>query len=203
MPNNMVLDYHYGDTAKVDEAFAKAAHVDKARHRQHPRRRGGDGAARRRWRLRQGERALHPACADPGRGGQPRACSRRLLKVPNDKVRILTANVGGSFGMKNVNYPEYICILHASKVLGRPVKWTDERSEQLPVRQPGPRQRDALPNSRSMPTASSSPCASTATAMSAPIITGVMPSPLSLGIAKNIASVYNTPLLERGHQDAC
>jgi len=32
------------------------------------------------------------------------------------------------FGMKNIHYPEYICILHAAKLLGRPVKWTDERS---------------------------------------------------------------------------
>ena len=30
--------------------------------------------------------------------------------------------------MKNINYPEYMCILHAAKALGRPVKWTDERS---------------------------------------------------------------------------
>ena len=52
----------------------------------------------------------------------------KILNVPNDKVRILTANVGGSFGMKNVSYPEYTCILHAAKALGRPVKWTDERS---------------------------------------------------------------------------
>ena len=31
----------------------------------------------------------------------------QLLKVPRDKVRLLTANVGGSFGMKNIHYPEY------------------------------------------------------------------------------------------------
>ena len=48
--------------------------------------------------------------------------------MPNEKVHLLTANVGGSFGMKNINYPEYVCILHAAKALGRPVKWTDERS---------------------------------------------------------------------------
>src|SRR3978361_1073142 len=52
----------------------------------------------------------------------------RILNVANDKVRILSANVGGSFGMKNISYPEYTCILHAAKALGRPVKWTDERS---------------------------------------------------------------------------
>jgi carbon-monoxide dehydrogenase large subunit len=43
-------------------------------------------------------------------------------------MRVLTGNVGGSFGMKAAVYPEYVCILHAAKVLGRPVKWTDERS---------------------------------------------------------------------------
>src|SRR5207237_1658704 len=45
-----------------------------------------------------------------------------------DKVQVITGNVGGSFGMKAQVYPEYICILHAAKTLGRPVKWTDERS---------------------------------------------------------------------------
>ncbi len=51
-----------------------------------------------------------------------------ILKVPVDKVRIITGNVGGSFGMKASAYPEYACVLHAAKLLGRPVKWTDERS---------------------------------------------------------------------------
>jgi carbon-monoxide dehydrogenase large subunit len=51
-----------------------------------------------------------------------------ILKVPVDKVRILTGNVGGSFGMKASAYPEYLCLLHAAKVLGKPVKWTDERT---------------------------------------------------------------------------
>ena len=56
---------------------------------------------------------------------RPRA---KNLNLPNEKVRLLTHNVGGSFGMKNISYPEYMCILHAAKELGRPVKWTDERS---------------------------------------------------------------------------
>ena len=49
--------------------------------------------------------------------------------MPPDKVRVLTGNVGGSFGMKSQVYPEYGPLLLASKPLGRPVKWTDERSE--------------------------------------------------------------------------
>ena len=52
-----------------------------------------------------------------------------MLGVGRDKVRVLTGNVGGSFGMKQPTYPEYFCILHAARELGRPVKWTDERSE--------------------------------------------------------------------------
>src|SRR5205085_2430536 len=40
----------------------------------------------------------------------------------------VTDRVGGSFGMKQPNMSEYFCILHAARQLGRPVKWTDERS---------------------------------------------------------------------------
>jgi carbon-monoxide dehydrogenase large subunit len=53
---------------------------------------------------------------------------RDILGAPADKVRVLTGNVGGSFGMKAAVYPEYVCILHGARALGRPVKWTDERS---------------------------------------------------------------------------
>ena len=52
-----------------------------------------------------------------------------ILGVPVDKLRVLTGNVGGSFGMKSGAYPEYVCLLYAARTLGRPVKWTDERSE--------------------------------------------------------------------------
>ena len=51
-----------------------------------------------------------------------------VLGVGRDKVRVLTDRVGGSFGMKQPNMSEYFCILHAARELGRPVKWTDERS---------------------------------------------------------------------------
>ena len=51
------------------------------------------------------------------------------LKAPVEKIRVLTGNVGGSFGMKSSCYPEYPAILHAARLLGRPVKWTDERGE--------------------------------------------------------------------------
>ena len=52
-----------------------------------------------------------------------------VMGVPVEKLHVLTGNVGGSFGMKASAYPEYICLLHAARTLGEPVKWTDERSE--------------------------------------------------------------------------
>ena len=51
-----------------------------------------------------------------------------MLGVTPDKVRIRTYHVGGSFGMKASIYPEYVPLAHAARALGRPVKWTDERS---------------------------------------------------------------------------
>src|SRR5258708_12291721 len=63
-----------------------------------------------------------------GVAGNRQNLAKNILKVPNEKVHLLTANVGGSFGMKNINYPEYVCILHAAKALGPPVKWTPQPS---------------------------------------------------------------------------
>src|SRR6516165_7992568 len=51
-----------------------------------------------------------------------------VLGVGRDQMRVLTDRVGGSFGMKQPTYAEYYCILHAARELGRPVKWTDDRS---------------------------------------------------------------------------
>ena len=70
IPNNVALDYHYGDTAKIDAAFAGAAHVTKLDIVNTRVAVVVDGAARGAWRLRQGERALHDSGADPGRRRQ-------------------------------------------------------------------------------------------------------------------------------------
>ena len=62
-----------------------------------------------------------------------------LMKVAPDKMRFVAVNVGGSFGMKAAVFPEYVCAMHAARDLGRPVKWTDTRSECVHVRSPRPR----------------------------------------------------------------
>ena len=127
VPNNIALDYHYGDTAKVAEAFAKAKHVTRVTtsnqrmvvNAMEPRAAIGEyDTASGKWTLystSQGVFGMKTSLMD-------------ILGAPADKVRVITGQVGGSFGMKAAVYPEYVCILHGARMLGRPVKWTDERS---------------------------------------------------------------------------
>ncbi len=50
------------------------------------------------------------------------------MKLPLEKIRFVSINVGGSFGLKGSMFPEYLCALHGARELGRPVKWNDTRS---------------------------------------------------------------------------
>jgi carbon-monoxide dehydrogenase large subunit len=123
-----------------------------------------------------------------------KAVMARILNVPPEKVRILTANVGGSFGMKNLSYPEYACILHAAKALGRPVKWTDERSTSFLSDSQG---RAQIIHAELALDAEGKFLAVRLSGYGnlGAFITGVAPGPLSLNTGKNLASVYRTPLL--------
>ncbi|WP_137124491.1 xanthine dehydrogenase family protein molybdopterin-binding subunit [Roseomonas sp. HF4] len=128
VPGNVVLDFRFGDAGKVEAAFAQAAHVTTLSIRNNrivvcamePRSAVGE------WDAAEGRYTLH--VGSQGVFGLRNQMANDILKVPVDKVRILTGNVGGSFGMKASAYPEYACVLHAAKLLGRPVKWTDDRS---------------------------------------------------------------------------
>ncbi|HWE77894.1 MAG TPA: xanthine dehydrogenase family protein molybdopterin-binding subunit, partial [Pseudolabrys sp.] len=52
-----------------------------------------------------------------------------VMGVPPEKLRIVTEDVGGAFGMKTPFYPEYAAVLVAARKLGRPVHWQSTRSE--------------------------------------------------------------------------
>ena len=52
-----------------------------------------------------------------------------VLKMPPDKLRIVTGDLGGGFGTRVWPYPEYACVAYAARKLGRPVKWLADRSE--------------------------------------------------------------------------
>jgi carbon-monoxide dehydrogenase large subunit len=126
-PGNLALDFHYGDAEAVKKAFAAAAHLTRLEinsnrivvNPMEPR--SAIGAIENgRWVLRVGCQGVMGL-----RGG----LAKDVLNTTPDKVRVLTGNVGGSFGMKSQVYPEYGPLLLAARSLGRPVKWTDERSE--------------------------------------------------------------------------
>lgn len=128
IPGNCVLDFAFGDAAQVAAAFAGAAHVQKLSIRNsrivvasmEPRSAIGE------YDPAEGRFTLHVGCQ--GVFGLRNQMADDILRLPRGKVRVLTGNVGGSFGMKANAYPEYLPVLHAAKLLGRPVKWTDERS---------------------------------------------------------------------------
>ncbi len=126
-PRNLALDYHFGDAAKVADAFKSAAHTVSLRlvnsrtvvASMEPRAAIAEyDSAKERYTLNVGSQGVF------GMRGQ----LTDILGTTADKVHVLTGNVGGSFGMKAAVYPEYVCILHAARALGRPVRWTDERS---------------------------------------------------------------------------
>jgi len=52
-----------------------------------------------------------------------------IMNWPKEKLRVITEDVGGAFGLKTSAYPEYIALLVAAKKIGRPVHWMSGRSE--------------------------------------------------------------------------
>ena len=127
-PGNLALDYHFGDSAKVEEAFRAAAHVTTMRitvsrivvNAMEPR------ACLALYDKQKEKFTLYA----PTQGvNASKASAAEMMKVAGDKMRFLATNVGGSFGMKGSMFPEYICAMHAARDLGRPVKWTDTRSD--------------------------------------------------------------------------
>ncbi len=73
----------------------------------------------------------HYTLYSPSQGvhGMRNFIAQYSLKIPVEKLRVVTEDVGGGFGMKTFVYPEYPLVLFASRMLGRPVKWTGDRSD--------------------------------------------------------------------------
>lgn len=134
--SNICLDWRYGDHDAVDRAFAEAAHISRIK------------LTNNRVVVAAMEPRVAIASFDPDarrytlQVGCQGAFGLRdglvgLLRVEPYQVRVLTGDVGGSFGMKSAVYPEYVPILHAAKELGRPVKWRDSRSDSFVSDQQG------------------------------------------------------------------
>ena len=128
VPGNVCLDWHTGDAAAVDAAFAAAAHIVELRLDNHrivtnpiePR--GVIGlwdTAQSRYTAYVSSQSIHAT----------RDNAARSLGVAPAAVRFIAPDVGGGFGAKNFIYPEHVFILWAARRVGRPVKWIATRSE--------------------------------------------------------------------------
>jgi aerobic carbon-monoxide dehydrogenase large subunit len=192
VPGNVALDYHFGDTDAVNAAFAKADHVTRLNllnsrvvvNAMEPR------AALASY---DGSRfTLH--VASQGVNGMRANVAEALGVTPKD-VRILTGQVGGSFGMKAAVFPEYICLLHAARSLGRPVKWTDERSGSFVSDSHG-RAHTATGELALAADGTFLAVRITSLADMGAFLSPVAPLMGTLNIVKNVQGMYRTPLIE-------
>ena len=128
VPSNLCFHWELGSEAAKDAAFAKAARVTKldlVNNRMvanpiEPRGAlssyGEDG----RFTLYLATQNVHMI--------RDVLCDQ-IMDMPHDKMRVVTRDVGGGFGTKYYMYPEYPLTLWAAKRLGRPIKWTPDRTE--------------------------------------------------------------------------
>jgi len=128
-PSNICFVQLDGDKAATDAAFARAAHVVKERFvinrvtaaSMEPR--GSIGV----YHAADGRYTIHTTLQRTFTFREELA--RNVLKVPENKVRVVAGDIGGAFGMKSAVYNEPALVLWAAKVTGRPVKWISTRSE--------------------------------------------------------------------------
>jgi carbon-monoxide dehydrogenase large subunit len=191
-PGNITLDYHYGDAAAVAAAFAQAAHVTRLQivsnrivvNAMEPR------SAVAKYEPGRERFTLHLGCQ--GVFGM-RNMLKDVLATTPDKVHVLTGSVGGSFGMKSSVYPEYVCALHAARALGRPVKWTDERSESFLSDHHG---RDHEMTAELALDGAGNFLAVRLTGFGNAGAFPVAALPFTVNAVKNVVSIYKTPLVE-------
>jgi aerobic carbon-monoxide dehydrogenase large subunit len=127
---NIAAQMKHGDAAASDAAFASAAHVvtlDLVNQRLVPASMEPRAAmasydvATDRVTLRLSTQM--PSIARDGLCG--------ALGLPTEAIRVVVGDVGGGFGMKGGMYPEDIVVVYASRLLGRPVKWTPSRLDEF------------------------------------------------------------------------
>ena len=131
IPGNIVFDWDndMGDATATEAAFAKASRVvtlELVNNRlvvnsMEPRNAIAD------YDRDRGRSTLYTATQGPHFVRDPLA--EAVLKIPKDRLRVITPNVGGAFGMKAFVYPEHALVVWASRKLELPVKWQEDRSE--------------------------------------------------------------------------
>ena len=128
-PGNICFVEHLGNEAAVKDAFRRAKHVVRERFvinriAANPMETraalGFYDTSDERYTLHAGLQAPHLMRAE---------LAEQILKIPASRLRVVSPDVGGGFGMKGSSFPEYSLVLWAAKRIGRPVKWMAERGE--------------------------------------------------------------------------
>jgi len=126
---NLCYDWHLGDKAVVDDAFAKAAKVVKLEltnnrlvpNAMEPRAAVGECDRS------SGDYTLYTTSQNPH--VIRLLMGAFVLHIPENKLRVVAPDVGGGFGSKIYHYAEEAIVTWAAGRLRRPVKWTAERNE--------------------------------------------------------------------------
>lgn len=131
VPDNLCFLFRLGDEAAVAAAFARAHHVSTLGLRisrvsanpLEPRTATGSyDPAGDSYLLHAGTQAPHKIRSE---------LAEHTLRLPANRLRVISPDVGGAFGMKGSPFPEYGLVLWAAKRTGRPVRWIATRSESL------------------------------------------------------------------------
>ena len=126
---NLAMDWTDGDAKAVEAAFAQASHIEKVKLEDtrvaavamEPR------AAVGQWDAKADKYTL--TATTQGVAVVRKLLAEGVFKIPLEKLRVLTPDVGGGFGMKAQTYPEYAAVLYAARKTGRLVKWRAMRME--------------------------------------------------------------------------
>ena len=126
---NICYDWHIGDKAVVDAAFAGAAHVVKldlvnnrlVPNAMEPRAAIGE------WDTSSGDYTLYTTSQNPH--VIRLLMGAFVLHIPENKLRVVAPDVGGGFGSKIYHYAEEAIVTWASAKVRRPIKWTADRTE--------------------------------------------------------------------------
>ncbi len=125
-PDNICAQTHFGDTAAVNEAFAKAAHVTSL-DIQHQRLAAITIEPRNSIATMRDNRLEFRATSQAPT--QMRAALSHHLGLPVEAIRVVVGDVGGGFGMKTATYAEDLLTAYCAHRLGGAVKWVSTRSE--------------------------------------------------------------------------
>ncbi len=130
-PDNIAGLYQAGDAAAADAAIAGAARVVKRRFvisrvfANYMEPRGAIGS----YDEREDRYTLYADVQYPHRVRQ--LLAEKIFGIPEQNIRVVARDVGGGFGTKGWQYAEHRLTLWAARKVGRPVKWSADRSEAI------------------------------------------------------------------------